>query len=125
MMRSFLLWPDKAQIDQHGCDDPVVDHHIRLFEDVFKVTVYQNAHKTREHPRTEAIRPVELLPDPHARAVQRPAAGVQQPQQHEDKCAKAHIAHLDKNLEIVVIDVEILQMVDDLILHGDRAAEHA
>ena len=39
----------KAEPDDHCRDCPEIDHHIRLFKDIFTVTVHQHAGKPREH----------------------------------------------------------------------------
>ena len=84
----------------------------------------QHAAESRKDPRAQRIQAAEPLLFLLRRAVER-AAGVRKEAEHgQNECGQTRIAHLDHELEVVIVDVEIVLMVDDLILHGDSAAEH-
>ena len=85
----------------------------------------QHAAKTAEHADDERIIAALLRLPLRARAADAPAGGYDHAELHQDERAQSQIAGFHHRFEIVVVDIEVLDVVEHFVLHGDRAAEHA
>ena len=86
--------------------------------------MHQHAEKATEHAAHEWIIPVLLGFPLLAGSADAPAGGRDHAEQHDDKAAEAQVAGLYEGFEIVVVEIEILHVIEHLVLHRDRAAEH-